>query len=359
VSWFKKALGMVAVLGGTGVAGCSGTTQLVGSDGLSVAGASSGGAAMASGTAPAPEPNHELMPLNLSKSDVFEPYKCLPERLPMAATGNADCYVLVATHHADCNCAEAGLSPANAERAGRARNLSQRAGWCDTSYGPCSDLCVCEVDPAAGSSLQECQAEAEPAPGTTGWCYVSATRGAAQSALVDSCPANMPQRLRFFGPITEDREPTLMTQRMVFLGCPRLEPQLALGERCFSEDEYQPDFAGYTAAQVNIEEHASMCESKICIQNHFEGRVSCREGQAEGGGGCLTPGGNIVTVPVAPQLVTRPADVASICSCQCAGSGPGPYCTCPENMQCEHLVEGVIGSAGSYCIPKGTAYDPK
>jgi hypothetical protein len=64
---------------------------------------------------------------------------------------------------------------------------------------------------------------------------------------------------------------------------------------------------------------------------------------------------------IKPQLLQRPATAASICSCHCDGPGPGPYCTCPDSMQCEFLIEDLhLGSseyAGSYCIPKGTAYD--
>jgi len=114
---------------------------------------------------------------------------------------------------------------------------------------------------------------------------------------------------------------------------------------------------------VNIDDHATMCESHVCIQNHFQGRASCPYGQVEGGGDCLAAGSyDSVTVPVAAQLQARPARQASICSCQCAGPGPGPYCTCSESMQCEHLVDNLgLGDnlAGSYCIPKDTQYDPQ
>lgn len=138
----------------------------------------------------------------------------------------------------------------------------------------------------------------------------------------------------------------------------------ALGEPCVASDENFRSFPGFSAKEVNIEDQATACESNICVINHFQGRTSCPYGQAAGAADCLVPDGSAtVTAAVAPQLESRQANVASICSCRCDGDGPGPYCTCPDSMQCQHLVDDlhVGGSelAGSYCIPKGSQYDPQ
>jgi len=144
----------------------------------------------------------------------------------------------------------------------------------------------------------------------------------------------------------------------------------ALGDPCLPDDESSPDFAGLNVTEVNITDQFQGCASRLCVANHFQGRVSCPYGQAAADGGCLVPGtATPVSTPVAPQLVARQAAKAVTCSCQCAGYGPGPYCTCPTSMVCEHLVDYLeIGDpdaapaklnayAGSYCIPAGAEYD--
>jgi hypothetical protein len=128
-----------------------------------------------------------------------------------------------------------------------------------------------------------------------------------------------------------------------------------------SNDEYFPSFPGYDANEVNLDDHAAMCSTNLCLTNHFQGRASCPYGQVAGSSDCLVEGSKVpVSGAVQPQLVARQTAVASICSCHCAGAGPGPYCTCPDSMQCEHLVDdlGIGDFAGSYCIPKGSQYDP-
>jgi hypothetical protein len=141
--------------------------------------------------------------------------------------------------------------------------------------------------------------------------------------------------------------------------------QGALGSICMSANESVPNFSGYGVRDLNIETDSPACSSKLCLKNHFQGRVSCPYGQTAAGGGCFVPGGSTpVAVPVEPQFQSRQASVASICSCHCAGSGPGPYCTCPSNMECVPLLQdlGFGGEsstlAGSYCIPASSRYDP-
>ena len=143
-----------------------------------------------------------------------------------------------------------------------------------------------------------------------------------------------------------------------------LPPPEALGVRCIPSWESLPYFRGYSVKEIDIEQGGAECETNICLMNHFQGRVSCPYGQAAGASDCLLPdGSSSVAGAVVPQLVSRQAAVAAICSCRCDGDGPGPYCTCPESMQCEHLVDdlglGHSELAGSYCIPKGSQYDPR
>jgi hypothetical protein len=52
-----------------------------------------------------------------------------------------------------------------------------------------------------------------------------------------------------------------------------------VGDPCTPEDEYNPDFAGFKVSEENIESRSFQCATRICLVNHFQGRVSCPLGQ--------------------------------------------------------------------------------
>ena len=145
----------------------------------------------------------------------------------------------------------------------------------------------------------------------------------------------------------------------VFSGC----PAQGVGDPCVPEDEYSPTFSGFAVGEVSTESRSFQCQSRLCLVNHFQGRVSCAYGQRAGDGSCLLPGGDDpVTVNVPPQLVERRADDAVYCSCRCAGPDVSArYCECPSGFSCAPVVPALaLGRAqlpGSYCIRNGTAYD--
>ncbi len=139
-----------------------------------------------------------------------------------------------------------------------------------------------------------------------------------------------------------------------------------VGDPCTPEDEYQTGFSGYDAKEVNVESKSFQCETRVCLVNHFQGRVSCKYGQVAGAGNCTVPGDPTrpITVEVAPQLAKRTADQAVYCSCRCDGDDKNArYCKCPSGYACDHLVDNLnLGGgqlAGSYCVRDGTQYDPK
>ncbi len=145
-----------------------------------------------------------------------------------------------------------------------------------------------------------------------------------------------------------------------------------VGDPCTPEDEYTPSFAGYDPKEVNVESKSFQCETRVCLVNHFQGRVSCKYGQATPSATapatCHLPGDATtpVTVQVTPQLVHRQTDAAVYCSCRCDGPDSNArYCKCPSGYACTHLVDeldipGAKGQlAGSYCVRDGTDYDPK
>jgi hypothetical protein len=162
----------------------------------------------------------------------------------------------------------------------------------------------------------------------------------------------------------------------------------ALGAGCVPEEELDKSFLGFGLTEVSLESRTFSCASRLCLVNHFQGRVTCPYGQsADGGGyppasGCTIPGtdtpvdgkdsnGTVVDPTkqalVQPQCIHRTASEAVVCSCRCANTSggvddAGPYCTCPSGFDCAQLVSSIGGAnpglSGAYCIKSGTEYDP-
>jgi hypothetical protein len=53
-----------------------------------------------------------------------------------------------------------------------------------------------------------------------------------------------------------------------------------IGDPCIPEDEFNASFSGFKVTQENIESRSFQCESRICLVNSFQGRVTCPLGQA-------------------------------------------------------------------------------
>jgi hypothetical protein len=159
-----------------------------------------------------------------------------------------------------------------------------------------------------------------------------------------------------------------------------------VGDPCTPEDEYDQTFSGYSVKEVNTESRSFQCETRLCLVNHFQGRVSCPYGQtqAEADIGKPPPEGNDaptfctipgtdgtdpfdrVTVAVDGQLLSRRAEKTVYCSCRCANADGNKddgarYCDCPSGFDCEKLITPVgLGKqqlTGFYCIQQGTKYD--
>lgn len=167
-----------------------------------------------------------------------------------------------------------------------------------------------------------------------------------------------------------------------------------VGDPCVPEDEYVASFSSFSASEVNIESRSFSCQTRVCLVNHFRGRVSCPYGQDEGKVGsvlkpaangsidkankpapdsidykstCRIPGStgadaDYVNVPVHPQCKTRTPDTAVYCSCRCDGADKdAKYCECPDGFVCQPFKELDLGAvvakgsgqlAGSYCVKK-------
>ncbi len=168
-----------------------------------------------------------------------------------------------------------------------------------------------------------------------------------------------------------------------------------VGDPCTPEDEYQQNFNGFQVTETNVESRSFQCETRLCLVNHFQGRVSCRLGQTSAHGApysdpggkppnqmpnadwkpqCSIPGTAVdrvdrnspdnINVEVKPQLVNRQTEKAVYCSCRCDGPDKNArYCQCPDGFQCEPVVQnlaitqGAGQLAGSYCIRSGSKYN--
>jgi hypothetical protein len=151
-----------------------------------------------------------------------------------------------------------------------------------------------------------------------------------------------------------------------------------VGDPCIPEDEYQAKFAGYGVNEVNVEAMSFQCETRLCLVNHFQGRVTCPYGQTSVPDSsppdfsavadnlrCHVPDGKgdtLIAVDVDPQLMDRRAGSSVYCSCRCAGPDKtARYCKCPSGYACTLLNDIPLGTGssqllGSYCVRNGAAY---
>ena len=152
-----------------------------------------------------------------------------------------------------------------------------------------------------------------------------------------------------------------------------------VGDPCTPEDEFFDTFSGFSVGEVNVESRSFQCETRVCLVNKFQGRVSCPYGTNGTNPDptamrtvnhdlpCEVPGfGGYVSVPVQPQLAARRPEVAVYCSCRCDGDDPNArYCECPSGFECAEIVvsrsnqdTGQEQLAGSYCVRSGSNVDP-
>jgi hypothetical protein len=184
-----------------------------------------------------------------------------------------------------------------------------------------------------------------------------------------------------------------------------------VGDPCIPEQEYDQNFGGFDPREVNVESKSFQCQTRLCLVNHFQGRVSCPYGQNAGAtaafnsstganepcdkqqkpsdqnSACCTPGiyqkvtptSNVTMaggdgggppptdLSVKPNCTDRTANVAVYCSCRCANvdgktDDGANYCSCPDGYDCSQLVAqtGVAGEnlTGAYCVKHNTQYNP-
>lgn len=139
-------------------------------------------------------------------------------------------------------------------------------------------------------------------------------------------------------------------------------PTSGVGDPCIPEDEYRANFRGFTLKEENIESRSFQCQTRLCLVNHFQGRVSCPFGQlaptlCDGpGDGCVAS--HVVSVPqgFGKDKCSADEDCATLggkcntaggfCECSkdedCATAGPEPY-------RCVGDDSGKPTAAGKQC----------
>jgi hypothetical protein len=163
--------------------------------------------------------------------------------------------------------------------------------------------------------------------------------------------------------------------------------QSGVGDPCIPELEYDPNFNAFTLGDVYLESKSFQCQTRLCLVNHFRGRLTCPYGQNMAGGppaggdkvcalpnqncdpatksGCIVGRNGNAEVPA--QCSNHRADKSVYCSCRCANElnktdDGANYCSCPDGYACKQLVAptklGNEGLTGAYCVKADDTFDP-
>jgi hypothetical protein len=330
--------------------GCSGESAVVGANKTQATGGETSMSAESSGTV--------TRYLDLIRD---APGACLPTQLPVEDDHTAACKIFTATTDPErCPCDSANRGPATDAARDVVRNTVREREFCDGQGTPaCSDFCVCEDLEASGQALAECMGGGETA--SDGWCYVAPDDGIGSPSVVADCTTEVHAKIRFMNGAA------MPAGELAVLACSggaqRVTARAPLGSVCVPSAEADASFSGFHTDEVSVDFGSPACESGICVVQQFQGRVSCPLGRPVLGNdrSCLVPDTtSLVIVGVPPQLVARPPSLGSTCSCRCAGPGTGPFCDCPEGLECRALIDalGLPGDeqAGSYCVPPASPF---
>jgi hypothetical protein len=161
-----------------------------------------------------------------------------------------------------------------------------------------------------------------------------------------------------------------------------------VGDPCTPESEFDANGGGAVLSDLGIDLNSTQCDTRVCLQHYFQGRITCPYGnkiggQAVAGAKCLPvsgmPGlytltgaadgdlccpvvGDVdqkpINKPVEAQCGNRQPTDAVYCTCRCdvpAGVDKSQVklCTCDKGFQCVPLFTNPalpVGRQGSYCV---------
>lgn len=132
-----------------------------------------------------------------------------------------------------------------------------------------------------------------------------------------------------------------------------------VGDPCIPEDEYSPQFAGFKVTEENIESRSFQCQTRICLVNHFQGRVSCPAGQLEPTH-CNGPGDNVSCLNLGNDFkCVEAASLSPSCTVEtqesdCNGFGKrcnpqGNFCECAAITDCPQDGVTYCDAASKQC----------
>ena len=178
-----------------------------------------------------------------------------------------------------------------------------------------------------------------------------------------------------------------------------------VGDPCIPEIEFASNSGSAQALDLSIDVNSVQCDTRVCLQHYFQGRVSCPFGNHNVSGqtgkcaqvgdrrGYYTIGGQDngtlccpvigdvdqkpIANPVQAQCSGRQAKDAVYCSCRCdvpsdpdIDRGQVTLCKCGDGFACVPLCDATHGGCallpkgkwGSYCVKQGklgSDFDPE
>jgi hypothetical protein len=117
-----------------------------------------------------------------------------------------------------------------------------------------------------------------------------------------------------------------------------------VGDPCTPEDEYDARFAGFKVTEENIESRSFQCQTRICLVNHFQGRVSCPLGQGApvvcGPNAPPCPGGQECALSATFARECDPANGTNDCNGRPCNE-KGRYCECASELDCPQEIDAA------------------
>jgi hypothetical protein len=142
-----------------------------------------------------------------------------------------------------------------------------------------------------------------------------------------------------------------------------------IGDPCIPEDEYSAAFAGFKVSEENIESRSFQCSTRICLVNHFQGRVTCPFGQppptpcepsdvknpGHDKGDCAGAGEMCVVAGIDAPDCVPPAACTTSKDCPNGGECNAGHCpeTCTGGLTCDKTRK-VCGCQPINATTKGT-----
>lgn len=133
-----------------------------------------------------------------------------------------------------------------------------------------------------------------------------------------------------------------------------------VGDPCIPEAEYDTCFPGFSITDVITESRSFQCQTRLCLVNHFQGRVSCPYGQTAGtatvppcSGGttanCCSDGTSAIGgQPITSCTSSNPSPFTNTGAPWCTGANAPPTCTIPGGATV--LSNATAGVAAEYAI---------